>query len=276
MLQTHNGFMSATPDTADVLSRSLREAQQVQQHLLPRELPRPDGWDLAAAYRPARVVSGDYYDVFDAGPGRLALALGDVSGKGLGPALVMAGLRAALRVRLHGGAGDLAGVLRDLNAYLLDSTPDDMFVSLIVGVLDVDNGRFRYGNAGHPPPLVLHGTADGEPIRLAGDGPVLGVVADAAFQEAQVILRPGSLLALFSDGLTEATDAAGRMFRDWRLCEALRAGCHGSAGRVLAGVLDAVEQFRGQAAVADDISVLLLRRSAARVAPLYGEELQDR
>jgi sigma-B regulation protein RsbU (phosphoserine phosphatase) len=110
-------------------------------------------------------------------------------------------------------------------------------------------------------------------MRLAVGGPVLGVIADAGFQEAQVVLRPGSLLALFSDGLTEATNAAGRMFREWRLCEALRAECHGSASRVLAGVLDAVEQFRGQAAVADDISVLLLRRSARRAVPLLDEYL---
>jgi serine phosphatase RsbU (regulator of sigma subunit) len=262
MLQTRNGFMSAAPDAADVLSRSLLEAQQVQQHLLPRELPRPDGWELAAAYRPARMVSGDYYDVFDAGPDRLALALGDVSGKGLGPALVMAGLRAALRSRLHDGAGSLAAVLCDLNAYLLGSTPDDMFVTLFVGVLEVGTGRLRYANAGHPPPLVLPPTA-GEPLRLDVGGPVLGVVADACFEEAQVVLRPGSLLALFSDGLIEASNEAGRRFHERRLCETLRAGCHASASRLLAGVLDAVEQFRGTAAVADDISVLLLCRSPA-------------
>src|SRR5215831_7641241 len=97
----------------------LEEARRVQQRLFPRELPRLPGWDVAAAWWPARVVAGDYYDLFAVGPGHVAVALGDVAGKGLGPALVMAGLRAVVRSRLPDRAADLAGLLQELNDYLL-------------------------------------------------------------------------------------------------------------------------------------------------------------
>jgi sigma-B regulation protein RsbU (phosphoserine phosphatase) len=238
----------------------LEEARRVQLHLFPRELPELPGWDLGAACRSARVVSGDYYDVFPLGPGRVALALGDVAGKGLGPALVMAGLRAFLHSRLPGGADDLAALLRELNAYLLATTPDEMFVTLFVAVLDLPTGRLRYANAGHLPPFVLTG---GEPLPVTGSGPVLGIIPDADYVEGQVGLKPGSLLALFSDGLTEASNEAGWMFHQRRVVELLRATWGRSAQQTLAHLLEAVETFRGKSAPTDDLSVILLRRLAA-------------
>jgi sigma-B regulation protein RsbU (phosphoserine phosphatase) len=238
----------------------LEEARWVQQHLFPGEMPELPGWDLVAACRPARVVSGDYYDVFEVGPGRVALALGDVAGKGLGSALVMAGLRAALRSRLPRSVSDLAGVMAELNDYLLASTPDEMFVTLFLAILDVPTGRLRYANAGHIPPLVLAG---GEPMPFTVGGPVLAVFPGADFAEGEATLKPGSLLALFSDGVTEALNAAGRMFHQRRVVESLRSGWGGSAMQLLAGLLAAVEDFRGKSDQADDISVLLLRRLAS-------------
>jgi sigma-B regulation protein RsbU (phosphoserine phosphatase) len=237
----------------------LDEARKVQQQLFPRELPCPPNWDLAAACRPARVVSGDYCDLLDLGGGQIAVALGDVAGKGFGPALVMAGLRALVHAWLPHRMADLAGLLRKLNAYLLATTPDDMFVTLFLAVLDVSAGRLRYVNAGHVPPLVLAGP-EAEPLCLSASGPVLGVLPDASFAEHRVRLKPGSLLAVFSDGITEARDRAGQMFHQRRVAEALRQGWGGTARHTLALLLQAVEAFAQGREQADDISAILLRR----------------
>jgi serine phosphatase RsbU (regulator of sigma subunit) len=238
----------------------LEEARQVQHCLFPRELPTVPGWDVAAAWRPARVVSGDYYDLFALRPGVLAVALGDVAGKGLGPALVMAGLRALVRSRLPGRSADLPGLMREVNEYLLASTPEETFVTLFLTVLEVATGRLRYVNGGHLAPLVLAGSAEAEPMRLTGGGLVLGIFPGVDFPEEHASLQPGSLLCLFSDGLTEAMDGQGRMFHQRRVVEALRAGETGSAAWSLERLLRQVEAFRGMREPADDVSVILLRR----------------
>jgi sigma-B regulation protein RsbU (phosphoserine phosphatase) len=245
-------------DAAGWDPRDLQEARRVQQHLLPRCMPKLPGWDLAAACQPARVVSGDYHDLFQLEPGRVALALGDVSGKGLGPALVMAGLRALIRSRLPQQATDLTGLMAELNAYLLATTPDDMFVTLFLAVLDGSTGRMRYANAGHLPPLLLDDTDD--PAWFGDGGTVLGAFPDVCFQEGQVQLGPGSLFALVSDGITEARDSAGRMFQTRRVVESLRAAEGKPATAALAHLLEAVDQFRRAGEQGDDVSVLLLRR----------------
>jgi sigma-B regulation protein RsbU (phosphoserine phosphatase) len=237
----------------------LDEARKVQQQLLPRELPCLPDWDLAAACRPARVVSGDYCDVLDLPGGQVAVALGDVAGKGFGPALVMAGLRALAHAWLPHRTADLPGLLRELNAYLLATTPDDMFVTLFLAVLDLSAGRLRYVNAGHVPPLVLAGPGV-EPLPLPASGLVLGVLPDVAFEECRVRLKPGSLLAVFSDGVTDATDRAGQMFHQRRVVEALRQGWGGTARHTLAHLLQAVEAFAQGLEQADDVSAILLRR----------------
>jgi sigma-B regulation protein RsbU (phosphoserine phosphatase) len=239
----------------------LEEARRVQQRLFPSELPRLPGWDLAAACRPARVVAGDYCDLLDLGAGRLGLVLGDVSGKGLGPALVMAGLRALVHARLPHRTADLAGLMGELNAYLLATTPDDMFVTLFLAVLDVPTGRLRHVNAGHLPPLVLADPDGAGPMRITLGGPVLGILPEVDFEEHQAGLKPGSLLAVFSDGITEAMNRAGKMFHERRVVEALRKGWGQSAVQALAHLLEAVEQFAAGMEQADDMSVILLRRA---------------
>jgi sigma-B regulation protein RsbU (phosphoserine phosphatase) len=203
------------------------------------------------------MVAGDYYDVFPLGPDQVALTLGDVAGKGLGPALVMAGLRAVVHSLMPHRSDDLLGVMGELNAYLLETTPDDMFVSLFLAVLDVPTGRLRYANAGHIPPLVL---AAGEPMPFTTGGPLLGIIPDADFEEGEVTLNPGSLLALYSDGITEAMNETGRMFHQRRVVASLRVGRGLPVIQSLERLLKAVEQFRGKSEPADDISIILLRR----------------
>jgi sigma-B regulation protein RsbU (phosphoserine phosphatase) len=236
-------------------------------------MPTVPGWDCAALCQPAHTVAGDYYDLFEFAPGRLALALGDVSGKGLGPALVMAGLRSLVRCLLPLWAPDLTGLLHELNRHLLATTPDDMFVTLFLAILDVGTGRLNYVNAGHPPALVLGGPTQ-EVIKLTEGGTVLGILADAPFHSAEVVLEPGNCLVLYSDGLTEAVNAAGEMFREERLLEALRRTWPAPAGLVLAELVESVQAFAQGMEPADDLSLVIVHRTERKlwvgVPPLAG------
>jgi sigma-B regulation protein RsbU (phosphoserine phosphatase) len=131
-------------------SRDLQQAREVQDCLFPQAVPVHSGWEFAAVCRPARMLAGDYYDLFEVQPGQVTVALGDVMGKGLGAALVMAELHALVRNRFRHGPVDLAGLMEELNDELLISTPPDLFVTLFLGVLNLDTAEFHYVNAGHP------------------------------------------------------------------------------------------------------------------------------
>jgi sigma-B regulation protein RsbU (phosphoserine phosphatase) len=256
----HQGTVSDEIASALAQRQELDEARKVQEQLLPRELPSIPGWDIAAACRPARVVSGDYCDVFGLGNGQIAFALGDVSGKGLGPALVMAGLRASVRARLTHPKVNLASLMRELNVYLLSTTPDEMFVRLFLAILDTSTGQVRHVNAGHIPPLVLAGSG-AAPMRFTISGSVLGVLPDAVYEELHVGLRPESLLAVFSDGIVEAMNAAGKMFNERRVVDSLRQGWGKSAIQTMAHLLENVDRFAQGSPQADDISVILFRHA---------------
>jgi sigma-B regulation protein RsbU (phosphoserine phosphatase) len=265
MTQSMNGEHRLLPgtnylDAAGVYAHELQEAQRVQQHLLPVAAPRLPGWEAATACLPARFLSGDYCDLFTAGPCGFVVALGDVCGKGLGPALVAAGLRALVRCWLPHRAKNLAGLMQDVNAYLLASTPEDTLVTLFLAVLEPERGHLRYVNGGHPAPLLLAAPCDAEPVRLTAGGPVLGVHAGLDFEEGQAHLGPGSLLAVFSDGLPEARDPEERMFRQERVLKALRASPAGPVSLTLRRLLREVKVFCGERGLADDVSVILLRR----------------
>jgi serine phosphatase RsbU (regulator of sigma subunit) len=147
--------------------RDLENARQVQQNLFPRGLPCVPGREFAGLCKPARRVAGDYYDLFELGSGQVVVALGDVAVKGLGSALVMAGLHAVVRCRLRQFVDDLARLVEELNGYLLTATAADVFVSLFLAVLDTGTGQLRYVNAGHPPPIALRAAED-EPTRGRG------------------------------------------------------------------------------------------------------------
>jgi sigma-B regulation protein RsbU (phosphoserine phosphatase) len=242
-------------------AHELETARLVQQHLFPRELPRAPGWDWAGLCRPARAVAGDNYDLFEAAPGQVAVALGDVSGKGLGPALIMASLHALVRSRLPHRLADLTGLVAELDRYLRAGTPEAMFVTLFLGVLDVRTGRLRYVNAGHPAPFLFEGQG-GEARRLSVGGTVLGIVPGAAYDGGAAELRPGSLLTLFSDGLSEADSDSGERFGEARVGAVLRASGALPAAAVLGRLLEAVARFTGSAEPADDLSLVVIRRQS--------------
>jgi sigma-B regulation protein RsbU (phosphoserine phosphatase) len=238
--------------------RDLETARQVQRNLFPRELPCVHGWDLAAVCRPARVVAGDYHDLFTPAPGFLTIALGDVAGKGLGPALVMAHLHTLIRSRLPAQLADLAGLVADLNAHLLAVLPEEMFVTLFLAVVELDTGRMRYVNAGHPSPILI---CPGVPVaELAEGGTILGILPGSAVMVGEVWLPPGCMLTVFSDGVTEAEDPKGEQFQLRRVRAALHKAGDSSAAAIVERLVVAVEGFAGRTEPADDVSLVIVRR----------------
>ncbi len=201
------------------LEHELAIAREVQAQLFPTEKPAVQGVEIEAVCRPARVVSGDYYDFLPLGPGRLGLALADISGKGISAALIMASLQAALRSQalFNGrGPGSTAEIVARLNQHLFRSTSADRYATFFYGVYDAQTRRLEYTNAGHPAPFCI----TGEKVqRLSVGGTVLGLFDDRRYESQVIEVPPGSLLIAYSDGLTEAEDPDGRELGEQRLLD---------------------------------------------------------
>jgi sigma-B regulation protein RsbU (phosphoserine phosphatase) len=279
LLQAVARQMGLALENATLLEVARREAQQardleiarrVQQGLFPRELPQIAGWECAATCRPARAVGGDYYDLFEVAPGQVAVALGDVSGKGLGASLLTASLHAVVRSRMPQGSGNPGAMMAEINKHLVDSTPPEIFATLFVGVLDVESGRLRYASGGHPPPFVLR-AASGNAVPLAVGGTLVGMLEGVHFPEGEALLEPGDVLVIYSDGVTEATDQGQAMLEEAGLLCAL-AGARGlDAQSTLERLIEAVDGFVAGAEQADDISVIVIRRAPERAEPHRGK-----
>ena len=241
------------------LEHELTIAREVQRQLFPTEKPTVQGVEIEAVVRPARVVSGDYYDFLPLGPGRLGIALADISGKGISAALIMASLQAALRSQAMfdgRGPGSTAEIVTRLNKHLYSSTAPDRFATLFYGVYDAQTRRLEYTNAGHPAPLCI----SGKQVRcLSTGGTVLGLFDDRQFESQVVDIAAGSLLIAYSDGLTEAENANAEEFEEQRVLDAaLRMG-QAPARAVLKNLLEAVNQWTGPAEQSDDITIIVAR-----------------
>ena len=241
------------------LEHELAIAREVQAQLFPKERPIVAGVETEAVCRAARVVSGDYYDFLELGPGRLGIALADISGKGISAALIMASLQAALRSQalFNGrGPGSTAEIVARLNQHLYRSTASDRFATFFYGVYDAQIQRLEYTNAGHPAPLYIAGQ---QVQRLSAGGTVLGLFDDHRYESQVVAVVPGSLLVVYSDGLTEAENPDEEEFGEQRVLEvALRQG-QASAAAVMKKLLEAVDQWTGPAEHADDITLIVTR-----------------
>ncbi len=205
------------------------------------------------------MVSGDYYDFLQLGPGRLGIALADISGKGISAALIMASLQAALRsLAMDNGHGpsSTGEIVARLNQHLFRSTAPDRYATFFYGVYDARTHRLEYTNAGHPAPLCITGQ---QVQHLSAGGTVLGLFDDCRYESQVIDVAPGSLLIVYSDGLTEAEDADGRELGDQRVLDVALRLRQASAGAVLKNLLDVVDQWTGPAEQADDITVIVAR-----------------
>ncbi len=238
------------------LDEDLRGAARIQESLLPEETPALPGWELAGSSRLCSAVGADYYD-FSPDAGGLLLALGDVAGKGLAAALLMAALRAAVRA-LWREPEPLARIVARINDSLLQTVPANRFATLFLARVDTATGEVRWVNAGHAGPLVIR--SDGAPETLEATGTILGAFADVAWGEGRTRLGPGDVLVLLSDGVMEAARAAASDLGPERLAAAVHATGGGSASALLAALQSSAEKSLGGARRADDHTFVVLRR----------------
>jgi len=243
--------------TRQRFEQELEVARLIQQNFLPKELPDLPGWQIAAYYRPAREVGGDFYDVIPLSDGRVAFVVGDVTDKGVPAALVMSATRSVLRASAQ-RLIEPGIVLERVNEHLCPDMPAKMFVTCLYGVLDPATGLLRFANAGHDLPYVK--TADGV-VELRARGMPLGLMPGMAYEEKEAVLQPGESVLLHSDGVVEAHDPERDMFGFPRLKETVADAPGGQA--LIDRVLADLEIFTGPGTEQeDDITMVTLERSA--------------
>lgn len=242
-----------------VLERDLAAAAEIQRGLLPRDFAklcaRPQ-LEVHGLMRPAREIGGDFYDAFFIGDNRLFFAVGDVSDKGIAAALFMARSLTLLRTEALHAASPLAAI-EGVNRALCQDNPKSMFVTLVCGSIDLADGRVTLAHGGHPPPLRLAGATAQFVDWPVGSVP--GVMEDLPFAETTLRLAPGETLLLYTDGVTEARNAAGAMFGDERLRQTAAAAMHLPAEALDGAVRDAVDAFATGVEPFDDLTLLALR-----------------
>jgi serine phosphatase RsbU (regulator of sigma subunit) len=248
-------------------SDEMRSARRVQSRLLRSAAPRAASLECAALCLPERGVGGDFYDFIETGPGRVALVVGDVSGKGVPAALMMATLRAGLRSHYALAGGDLARRLESVNRFFLECTAAEHYASLFVGEYDDASGRLHYANCGHVPPVVLRRSLRVD--RLRPTATVLGMFDEWRCRTEEASLEGGDLLVLVSDGVTEASSGNGETFGERRLLAALGAHRELRAGALIRAVSDTVTDFC-EGGPADDLTIVAARVRSRGTGPRRG------
>ena len=252
-------------EVADRLSlkNDLEIAREIQKAMLPPGRFRAPGADVAGLSRPANTVGGDFYEILPLGDGRLVTAVGDVAGKGSPAALLMALLLAMMRTLVDERLQP-AALLERLNIQVCRQAPGTRFITLFYSVFDMTTGELAYVNAGHTTPLVLG--SDGTVTRLHHGGVALGMFEASTYETGRVTLGPDDLLAIYSDGITEAESPAGVPFDEGGLEEILLTERANNVAAIGSAVVRAVERHTSDVRFADDLTLLLLRRSGVPVA----------
>ena len=237
------------------LEQELHIARLIQQTLLPKSLPGLPGYEVAAYYQPARQVGGDFYDFLRLPDGQLGLIVGDVSGKGVPAALVMAITRTMLQAAYR--LGSPGEILEQVNNTLYRDIPPNMYVTCLAALLDSKTGQLQYANAGHDLPYLRH--ADGV-SKLRATGMPLGLMPDMNYEQKEITLRPGDSVLLYSDGLVEAHDPQREMFGFPRMQGFV--GAHPGGATLIDTLLAELERFTGEEwEQEDDITLVTLQRS---------------
>jgi sigma-B regulation protein RsbU (phosphoserine phosphatase) len=253
------------------LQSELEIAREVQNQLFPRSLPASNTLELAAMCVPARLVSGDYYDYMNLEAPQLAFAIGDVAGKGISAALLMATVQSTMRAQLRAGrdfaptAGNgghrlplsTASLVSRLNQQLFAFTSPEKFATFYFALYDDVTGMLTYTNAGHLPPILVR---NGNATRLDVTGTVIGAFAFSEYGESSVRLDPGDLLVGFTDGVTEPENEFGEMFGEDRLSELIVKHAARETGEIITAVMESVRQWTGSPELQDDMTLLLARR----------------
>ncbi|HEX6771563.1 MAG TPA: SpoIIE family protein phosphatase [Acidobacteriaceae bacterium] len=245
------------------IDREIEIAREVQERLFPQQLPTLPGHTIHGACRPAQGVGGDYYDVLSLDDGSLGLAIGDVSGKGISAALLMASLRASLRGMTMDGPADLAVLISRVNRLVYESSATNRYATFFFGIYQPANRLLRYVNAGHNPPYVVR---KNEVHALDGGGPVIGLLPDAIYEECRLLLKPGDLLLAYTDGISEALNLQDQEWGEERMLAAARAHLPENASTILRHIVNEADRFASTAPQHDDMTLLLMKLDGAVAA----------
>lgn len=240
------------------LERELQMARKVQSSLLPHELPQIPGWQFAARWQPAREVGGDYYDFIPLRDQRLGVLIADVTDKGMPAALFMAATRNFVRTSAD-GADSPADCITRVNRLLQAESNDAMYVSMFYALLDLATGELTYVNAGHNPPLYLPAGAD-RAVELEHTGMWLGVDENSKFEQRTITLQPGDFLLLYTDGVTDAINAASEEFGLERAKEVVYRQRAASPEAISEALIQSLAAFTAGSAPFDDITLVLIKR----------------
>lgn len=245
------------------IEKELELAADIQRRLLPATLPAVAGYEVAANTRPARHVGGDYYDVIQHADGRVLYCVADVSGKGIAASLLMSNFQASLRALLSSGV-PLAELVTRMNNLMHASTAANKYVTAIFMDVDPQSGHARVVNAGHNDGVILR--ADGNAERLKAGGLAVGLMPGRTYTETEWQLAPGDLVALYSDGVTEANDPQENEYSIERLIDFLRGQRTASAEEIVRATYESVDAFADTAPQYDDITMMIVRRNAGVLA----------
>jgi sigma-B regulation protein RsbU (phosphoserine phosphatase) len=223
-------------------ARELEDVEAVQRGFLPKEIPQLAGYEISGAWLPARFVGGDYFDIYALSESKLAMSIADVSGKGMSAALLMSNLQAALKATASEQIQPEQLCAR-VNRIICDNVSPDKFITAFYGLLDGPGNRLAFTNAGHNAPILAR--RDGSWLRLGEGGVPLGLFPDWNYGRGEVQLADGDRLVLFTDGVTEASSAAGEEFGEERLLTVLLENRHLSAGKLQEKILAEVAKFSG-------------------------------
>lgn len=256
-IRIEHARLASVEQAEKLMESELAQASEIQQSLLPLEAPHLEDFDLAGYNLPCRTVGGDYYDFLPYKDGRLGVVVGDVSGKGLPAALLMSSLQARVQMLIE-TAPDPAFAVTTLNRNLAERALLGKFITFFYGLLDPATGHLQYSNAGHNPPLLVR--ANGQIEELRGSGLVMGLLPSSSYELYEATLEPGDLLALFSDGVTEASNADGEEFGEQGLAKFLLDHRSQGCTHMIRSLSDHVRNWSGTAVFADDFTIVLVRR----------------
>ncbi len=239
------------------IEEELKVANEIQVRLQPLSPPRIPGYDMIGNSFPCREIGGDYYDFIQRKNGRILFALGDVSGKGIGAALMMSSLHAAL----HAQAQTMlrtAQIVTEINNYIFENSPENKFLTLFCAELDPTTGQLCYSNAGHNPPILV--SIDGTYSLLESGGLPIGITDFITYEENFVIMKPGDVLVIYSDGLTDSVNEYDQDFGEQRLIEVIHRYRNRTASQLRDRIDEAITQFTGQCPVIDDTTIMIIKR----------------
>jgi phosphoserine phosphatase RsbU/P len=243
------------------MEEELKVASEIQMRLQPFSPPKLDGWDMTGVSFPCREIGGDYYDfIHRKRDSHLIVAVGDVSGKGTGAALLMSSLHAAVRAQSQTRAS-ISEIMGEINQYIFENSPSNKFLTLFYGELDPDTGTLTYSNGGHNAPIFVR--RSGKVERLDKGGLPIGMMQAGVYQEASVDFERGDVLVIYSDGITESINERDEEFEEERLIEVVKNNLGRSASGIRDRIDEALSRFVGNTAPVDDMTLMIIKRTDA-------------